>query len=47
MKSIGFRLNDEELNSLQKTCYEQQLSISELVRRAVNEYASKGSSLSS
>ncbi len=41
VKSIGFRLNDEELNNLQALCVSQKMTISEVIRIALNDYAAK------
>jgi len=40
-KNIGIRVTPEELSSLHKLCSSTQLTISELVRMAVNDFAVK------
>jgi len=40
-KNIGIRATPEELSNLHKLCSATQLTISELVRKAVNDFASK------
>jgi len=41
LKNIGVRVTPTELSNLHKLCRLEKMTISELIRKSVNEFASK------